>query len=83
MKYKTGDRVKIVNYGHQIWINEGEGEMPTVYDLRSYLVGKKATIVDCCLTQNIENYSLDIDDIGKMSWFGLKQLKKVWSWKNL
>ena len=77
MEYKNGDRVEIINYGHQVWRTIEGSDKVAVYDLRPERVGKSATIVRGTLTQNRESYCLDIDDVGEVSWFGLKQLKRI------
>ena len=80
MKYKTGDRVEIINYGQAIWSSDpctGKGKV-MVTDMQPQLVGKKATISECTESQpGYERYSLDIDDYGYIAWFGLDQLKLI------
>jgi len=74
MKYNTGDRVKLVNYGHQTWIRPKDGDKVKVYDLQPDLVGREAIVVEGVTTQNQEKYVLDIKGKGKQAWFSTKQL---------
>lgn len=76
MKYKVGDRVEIISHGHAIMrIVNRKSEW---IDLHPEYVGKEAIIMEYTEPQpGFERYSLDIDGIGKVSWFGLKQLKKI------
>ncbi len=76
MKYNLGDRVEIVNYGHQIWNSIEGSDKVNVIDLQPQLVGKQATIMESTENQpGYEQYKLDIDGYGSRAWFGLKQLK--------
>ena len=75
MKYKTGDRVEIINYGHPGWWRI-DGKVH-VSDLRPELVGCKATVIGGVTTQKKQSYKLDIDGHGHIAWFGLKQLKLI------
>jgi len=79
MKYKTGDRVEIINYGHAMFeAIPGSKDKVNVTDMQPQLVGKKATVVECSEPQpHFEHYSLDIDNYGYIAWFGLDQLKLV------
>jgi len=79
MKYKTGDRVEIINYGHAMWeAIPGSKDKVNVTDMQPQLVGKKATISECTESQpGYERYSLDIDNYGYIAWFGLDQLKLI------
>ena len=77
MKYNPGDRVEIINYGHQVWsYPDGKNGSAVVTDIAPRLVGKHAVVVICSESQpGWERYSLDIDDYGSRAWFGLNQLK--------
>lgn len=71
---KTGDRVEIL-VGHPYWRNGDNGVVRD--DLRPEYVGKKATISKI----NKDSYGLDIDGIGKVSWFKTWQIKPVVDYK--
>ena len=80
MKFTTGDRVEIIWAGHPIWGTDPykKNSKVVMTDLQPQLVGKKATIVEGTEVQKgYEQYSLQIDGVGKCSWFGLKQMKKI------
>ncbi len=79
MKYKTGDRIEIINYGHPIWeAIPGNKDKVNVTDIQPQLVGKKATVSECSESQpGYERYSLDFDNYGYIAWFGLDQLKLI------
>ena len=66
MKYKTGDRVEIINYGHAMYeAIPGSKDKVNVTDIQPQLVGKKATVSECTESQpGYERYSLDIDNYG-------------------
>jgi hypothetical protein len=72
MKFKTGDRVQIVNYGQAIWDEKG------MTDIQPQLVGKKGTISEATESQpGYERYSLDVDNYGYIAWFGTAQLMRL------
>jgi len=79
MKYKTGDRVEIINYGQAIWkAIEGNTDKVEMIDIQPQLVGKKATVSECSESQpGYEKYSLNFDNYGYIAWFGLNQLKLI------
>ncbi len=82
-KFKVGDKVEIVNYGHLIWENKkmplqrsklpiySEDEDTAWVDISPSLIGKKGVITECKKTQGIDNYS--ISEIG--AWYCNDQLK--------
>jgi|DEB0MinimDraft_10_1074344.scaffolds.fasta_scaffold272677_2 hypothetical protein len=86
MKYKTGDRVEII-IGHPVWYWDGdipEGSKEVIdsnglkwIDIAAELVSLHATVILGTITQGIEMYSLDVDGRGKISWFGLSQIKDL------
>ena len=69
-KYKTGDRVRIINYGHIIWSNL-TGVM-VEHDIQPHLVGKEAVVQYSVITQGIPKYSLDL-----FAWADESQLEKI------
>lgn len=84
-KFKIGEEVEIVNYGHLIWVNKKdypEKNYPIIWedeqikqiDIQPELVGIKAVICNVINSQNNPRYSIDIDG-KKISWFGENQLK--------
>ena len=76
-KYRIGARVKIL-IGHPVWgIDSLPGSKVKVNDMRADLVGKYATIYTRTITQGMQKYGLEIDDIGYMAWFGLRQIEKL------
>lgn len=78
MKYNNGDRVRIINYGHLIWDYDRDKEKYNTWDLQPGFVGKEATIIETAESQpGYERYKLEIDGVGNVAWFGLKQLKRV------
>jgi len=76
-KYRIGARVKIL-IGHYMWKTNGSVD-PKVYihDMRPDLVGKNATIKTRTIVQGLQRYGLEIDGVGYMAWFGLKQIERV------
>jgi hypothetical protein len=80
MKFKIGDKVRIINYGHAIWMNKSSGETPPFpiiaendslwwMDMCPDRVGKTG-IVD-----NELNGDYSVYDIG--AWFTEAQLELV------
>ena len=81
-KFKVGDKVRVVNYGHPIWsfdemdlplIQEQEDSKWKVYDLNPELIGQEGTVVDAHLTQDIPRYALE--GPRKYAWYDEKQLE--------
>jgi hypothetical protein len=76
-KYRMGARVKIL-VGHLVWgIDSLPGSKIKVNDMRPDLVGKYATIKTRTITQGIQQYGLEIDDVGYMAWFHLSQIERI------
>lgn len=84
-KFRIGQRVKIIKYGHLMWgfgppkTNEGlsvyeREELITWYDLQPNLVGQHGIITDVQVVQNTSSYSLGCID-GKSSWYNEGQLE--------
>jgi hypothetical protein len=91
-KFKTGDRVRVVKYGHLIWSNtEITDSQPGIrfysvetydtrknylYDIAPDVVGQEGVIVKATQTQGIDQYSID-GIKGKSSWYNNDQLEKL------
>ena len=83
-KYNKGDRVRIINYGHQIWEQSGVPGKVKVIDLSPELVGQLGTIqysyndlYDSKLRRSAEQYSIKFDNGREVSWFTLNQLERI------
>jgi hypothetical protein len=83
-KFKVGDQVKIVNYGHLYWTQEVE-DTPYYhrpegggcwYDMSPGLVGKVGIIVEAHKTQGIDNYSIK-GEPSKKAWYHNDQLELI------
>lgn len=86
-KFKVGDEVVIVNYGHLFWsrmplpgcnfpvLFENKKEGYVAYDMHPDYVGQKGTVTDAHLTQGIPRYALE--GPGKVAWYNEEQLKKI------
>ena len=84
-KFKVGDKVKVVNYGHLIWMSDemanlmrepkpipSKGEY--AYDLNPSVVGKGGVVKGV----DSKGYSYALDGIaGKTAWFEEDQLELV------
>jgi len=70
-KFKPGDKVKIINYGSVIWMNE-DGKF-VFYDMTPELVRQTAIVNKVDLNQGKYKYSL----IGpnKTAWYNENQLE--------
>lgn len=75
MKFKIGDEVEIVNYGHNIWSSDGNGHFE-ILDIAKGVIGQKGVIVKVLDTQGIPKYAID-GIIGKHAWFDEQQLKYI------
>lgn len=84
-KYKVGDKVEIVNYGHIIWQSKHSGEAKMdlklhsedkdiwFFDSNPELIGKVGII-----TKKTQRGAYSIDGIpGKSAWYGEDQLKLI------
>ncbi|MBT7349666.1 hypothetical protein HN803_02630 [candidate division WWE3 bacterium] len=83
-KYNKGDRVRIINYGHQIWEQSGVPGKVKVIDLSPELVGRLGTIqysyndeYDKVQRDRPEQYSIKFDNGREVSWFTLNQLERI------
>jgi len=76
-KFKIGDRVKIVNYGHRIISYKpliGAKLLgPNEYDIRPEMVGKVGAIYEV----GKSGYGIDLDGRGKHAWYDKVQLEKI------
>lgn len=89
--FKKGDEIRIVNYGHKIWIHKNEKVSKNLkviespddseiinYDLRPELVGLRFNINNVEKFENTFHYSLiDFDTGSKISRFAEDQLEHV------
>lgn len=72
-RYKVGDRIRLVNYGHP-WYFWKDGEM-MVADLAPERVGQYGRIHKAGITQGIDKYSIDFDNLGHGAWYNNSQLE--------
>lgn len=87
-KYKVGDRVKIIKYGHLFWLNKSvtdiSEETPVFFedddflwfDMSPELVGKIGYVSEVTITQEISQYALD-GIKSKSAWYDEGQLRKL------
>jgi hypothetical protein len=86
-KFKIGDKVKVVNYGHLMWVNKkigGKFNLPIVketetyvcYDTNKGIVGNSGIVKDVKETQGFFNYSLS-GIKGKSAWYTEDQIEIV------
>ena len=85
--YKSGDKVKIVKYGHLIWQNKKlyspeisypifkENDTIMWLDLSPELVGQEGVVDEVVMTQGIPNYS--INGLNKHAWYQEPQMELV------
>jgi hypothetical protein len=86
-KFKVGDEVVIVKYGHHFWsyepvpgcnfpvLYDNKEEGYKVYDMSPELVGQKGIIDQVTNTQGMWKYA--INGPNKHAWYDEKQLEKV------
>lgn len=72
-KFKTGDIVRIVNYGHRYW-ETVDGEV-YVRDMNPDLVGQVVVIEKVSITQEIPHYS--VIGVSKSAWYNEDQLELI------
>lgn len=86
-KYKIGDKVRIVNYGHLIYEsskNENPLKFKTIsddgniriMDMLPEIVGKEGVIVDISETQGEVSYAID-GIVGKHAWYNEDQIELI------
>ena len=87
-KFKKGDKVKVIKYGHLIWEHKSSEALvsafPTVFedDTFRYLdmcpveVGKTGTVTKISLVQGIYNYTLK-GQVNKKAWYDEQQLELI------
>jgi hypothetical protein len=73
-KFRVGDLVEVVNYGHPYWQSLG-GELVAV-DTCPELIGQQGIITKAITTQEIEQYSID-GIKHKTAWYQNGQLKLI------
>ena len=85
-KFKTGDKVRVIKYGHPYWSWQkmpgmkmlSKDKSPYWYDKSPELVGQEGVIDKVTKTQG--NYKYSINGIkGKYAWYDEDQLEKVLS----
>ncbi len=77
MKYKIGDKVKVINYGSLLWQRNSVGNI-SILDIRPGVIGKEGVICKADLTQGKPTYAIDgIPE--KHSWYDEEQLEMVTS----
>lgn len=82
-KYKVGDKVKIVNYGHLMWSHK-KMSFPVVsedggivwMDMSAELVGQEGVVNKITITQGNPEYGID-GIKGKCAWYNENQLEKL------
>lgn len=72
-KFNVNETVKVVNYGHLVWIHEKGVAIER--DLLPELVGRIATIKEKLCTQGKWKYALN--GLTKTAWYDEKQLEKI------
>lgn len=93
MKFKSGDRIRIINFGswvlvpntpeYQDFINRSvvlgtKNDDIIMIDPLPELVGKTGVIKECLYTQGIEKYSIEPDETGvKTAWYTAQQLELI------
>jgi len=87
-KFKRGDKVRVVNYGHRFWsynpvpesnfpvLFDNKEEGYKVYDMSPELIGQEGIIVKNINSQGMKQYSLE-GIKGKSAWYDEQQLEKV------
>jgi hypothetical protein len=86
-KFKIGDAVKVVKYGHLIWEPKdweksdnypivSEGDIWRCIDISPSEVGKLGIVNQVSMVQNIPTYSLS-KPTGKLAWFDEGQLELI------
>jgi len=74
MKFNLGDKVKVVNYGHQVFTTSNG--VRSEYDALPGIVGKEGMVTKVSTVQNKPSYSVSgIPEKG--SWFNEDQLELV------
>lgn len=79
-----GDRVEVIRYGSLMWSTEpmsfkllGKDDTLFIYDWRPELVGRVGTITEKIESQGRNQYSVNLDEGGKLAWYNESQLKKL------
>lgn len=84
--YKVGDKVRVVNYGHAMWVHKsfGESSLPLikeyesvrVVDLQPDLIGQQGVVGQVVIIQERPSYVVE-GISGKSSWYYEDQLEAV------
>lgn len=74
-KYKIGDQVRVVNYGHRFWKYVGDNKTVPV-DIRPEYIGETGIITSAEKSQDIDKYS--ISGTSKSSPFYNDQLELIY-----
>ena len=86
--YSIGDKVKIVNYGHPIWVNKKveelklsfplirEDENVRILDMSPDLIGQEGIVSEVSMTQGIPNYAIE-GIKGKHAWYQEGQMEMI------
>lgn len=72
---KTGDEVRVINYGHHIWEYNEDGKVKSI-DLCPEIIGRKGVIQKIITTQGITQYSL-VGIPEKTAWYHEDQLELI------
>jgi len=74
-KFDIGDKVRVVEYGHLMWIIDIDGNTK-VKDVSPELVGKEGIVYEVNFCQGRYSYALKRME-GKTAWYDEKQLEMV------
>lgn len=75
MNYGIGDKVRIVNYGHNIYTYNKKDGTKTV-DLSPDIVGKEGIVSKAIRTRDTPQYAID-GLHGKHAWFSEDQMEMI------
>jgi hypothetical protein len=87
-KFNSGDKVRVIKYGHPYWSYEQEPASAKVisydkdnhrgvYDMSPELVGKEGIISEVTKTQGVYQYSIS-GIPGKSAWYFEEQLELIY-----
>lgn len=80
-KFKVGDIVRVVNYGHLIWDINASNDGIIDVDINPEIVGRRGIIVKAYTTQGNDRYAIELDLIngsrGKYAWYDNEQLELI------
>lgn len=88
-RYKIGDRVKIIKFGHPFWVTKEElkvfptsrpplyeDETRSWFDMSPEIVGKKGVVSKVTVTQGVPKYTIE-GIKGKHAWYTENQMEKI------